>query len=211
MWRGDENPYYCTTWLEGVGGIDGPTLNIYYGEEGHALFLISCTVGDEVIYLNDEYEDGTTSAGARKNRFDFTHTIKIKPKTRTRGEDEQSLYGEYNDQKLGINLDPLDDDYQVCITDESGKAVYEKIINAGNIVGLDIDISTYAKGRYTITMENSRETFTGEFETLKTGIEAIRNNKEVIRTGIYNLQGQRLNSPQKGLNIVNGRKIYVKD
>ena len=99
----------------------------------------------------------------------------------------------------------------MCITDESGKAVYEKIINAGNIVGLDIDISAYAKGRYTITMENSRETFTGEFETLKTGIEAIRNNKEVIRTGIYNLQGQRLSRLQKGLNIVNGRKIYVKD
>ena len=173
--------------------------------------MSECVVGDEVIYYNDEYEDGATPAGARKNRFDFTHTIKIKPKTRTRGEEEQSLYGEYNDQKLGINLDPLDDDYQVCITDESGKAVYEKIIYAGNIVGLDIDISTYAKGRYTITMENSRESFTGEFETLKTGIEAIRNNKEVIRTGIYNLQGQRLSRLQKGLNIVNGRKIYVKD
>ena len=214
MWRGDENPYYCTTWLEGVGGIDGPTVNIYSGEEGHALFLISCTVGDEVIYFNDEYEDGTTSAGARKNRFDFTHTIKIKPKTRTRGEEEQLLYGEYNDQKLGINLDPLDDDYQVCITDESGKAVYEKVINAGNIVGLDIDISAYAKGRYTITMENSRESFTGEFETLKTGIsDAVRLNdkgKMINDNLIYNLQGQRLNSLQKGLNIVNGRKIYVK-
>ena len=211
MWRGNEDPYYCTTWLEGVGGIDGPTVNIYNGEEGHALFLMSCTVGDEVIYHNDEYEDGTTSADARKKRFDFTHTIKIQPKSRIRKGEEQSLYGEYNDQQLDIHLDPLDDDYQVCITDESGKAVYEKIINAGNIVGLNIDISAYDKGRYTVTMENSRESFTGEFETLKTGIEAIRNNKEVIRTGIYNIQGQRLSRLQKGLNIVNGRKIYVND
>jgi hypothetical protein len=127
-----------------------------------------------------------------------------------RGGEEQSLYGEYNDLLLGINLDPLDDAYLVSITNESGKAVYEKTINAGSIVALNIDISAYAKGRYTVNVENGRESFTGEFETQTTGIEAIRNNKEVIRTGIYNLQGQRLNSLQKGLNIVNGRKIYVK-
>ena len=206
---------HSTFWLEGVGDINGPTrypIDPILADPVPE-FLMACVVDDEVIYLNDRYEDEATPAGARKNRFDFTHTIKIKPKTRTRGEEGQSLYGEYNDQKLGINLDPLDDDYQVCITDESGKAVYEKIINAGNIVGLDIDISTYAKGRYTITMENSRESFTGEFETLKTGIsDAVRlNDKMTSDKHIYNLQGQRLSRLQKGLNIVNGRKIYVKD
>ena len=78
MWRGDEDSYYCTTWLEGVGGIDGPTVNIYYGKEGHALFLMACVVNDEVLYFNDEYEDGATPAdiaGARKNRFDFTTDV----------------------------------------------------------------------------------------------------------------------------------------
>ncbi|MBO7129596.1 MAG: leucine-rich repeat domain-containing protein [Prevotella sp.] len=209
MWRGNEDPYYCTTWLEGVGGIDGPTVNIYNGEEGHALFLMSCTVGDEVIYHNDEYEDGTTPADARKKRFDFTHTIKIQPKSRIRKGEEQSLYGEYNDQQLGINLDPLDDAYLVSITDESGKVVYEKAVNAGSIVGLSIDISAYAEGSYTVTVENSSESFTGEFETQTTGIKDIINNKEEIRTEIYNLQGQRLNTLQKGLNIVNGKKIIM--
>ena len=209
MWRGNEDPYYCTTWPEGVGGIDGPTVNIYNGEEGHALFLMSCTVGDEVIYHNDEYEDGTTPADARKKRFDFTHTIKIQPKSRIRKGEEQSLYGEYNDQQLGINLDPLDDAYLVSITDESGKVVYEKAVNAGSIVGLSIDISAYAEGSYTVTVENSSESFTGEFETQTTGIKDIINNKEEIRTEIYNLQGQRLNTLQKGLNIVNGKKIIM--
>ena len=200
-----------TTWLEGVGGPDAPFRNAYDPMADRVPeFLMSCVVGDEVIYLFDKYEDEVTPAGARKDRFDFTHTPKKKPKTRVSSEEEPSLYGEYNDQQLDIHLDPLDDTYQVCITDESGKAVYEKAINAGNIVALNIDISTYAKGHYTVTVENSLESFTGEFETQTTGIEAIRNNKEVIRTGIYNLQGQRLNSLQKGLNIVNGRKIYVK-
>ena len=208
---------HSTSWLEGVGDIDGPTRIPIDPvlDDPVPEFLMACVVDDEVIYLNDRYEDEATPAGARKNRFDFAHTIKIKPKTRTRDEDEPSLYGEYNDQKLDIHLDPLDDDYQVCITDESGKAFYEKIINAGNIVGLNIDISAYAKGHYTVTVENSRESFTGEFETLKTGIsDAVRLNEKEKMTSdkhIYNLQGQRLSRLQKGLNIVNGRKIYVKD
>ena len=201
---------YNTTWLEGVGNIDGPIYNVIYGMEAHALFLMSCTVGDEVIYYNDEYEDGASPAEARKQRIDFTHTTKIKPKTRMRSEDNQSLYGEYNEQKLDINLDPLKDAYQVYITDESGKAVYEKAINAANIVGLNIDISTYPEGRYTITVENSQEAFTGEFDALTTGIKEVRGKKSEVRSYIYNLQGQRLSSLQKGLNIVNGQKIYVK-
>ena len=200
-----------TIWLEGVGGIDGPTINAYPEAVDHSKFLMSCTVGDEVIYLNDEYEDWTTyeSAGARKNRFDFTHTIKTNPKARRRS-GEDPLYGEYNDLMLGIKLDPLDDAYLVRITDESGKVVYEKAINAGNIVALSIDISTYAKGHYTITLENSNESFTGEFEAQKTGIKGVIKNNEERKYYIYNLHGQRLSSLQKGLNIVNGQKIYVK-
>ena len=210
MWIDGE--HICTTWLEGVGGIDGPITNVYYGDENHPLFLMSCTVGDEVIYLNDEYEDGATpeTAEARKNRFDFTHTIKTQPKAPSRRSEEISLYGEYSNRQLDINLDPLDDAYLVRITDESGEVVYEKSINAGTIVGLSIDISAYAKGHYTVTVENSRESFTGEFNAQPTGIFAITYKKGEIRHDIYNLHGQRLSSLQKGLNIVNGQKIFVK-
>jgi hypothetical protein len=166
-----------TMWLEGVGGIDGPTRNAYAdAADRMPEFLMSCSVGDEVIYLNDEYEDGATPEEARKKRFDFTHTIKIQPKSRIRSGEEQSLYGEYNDQQLGIHLDPLDDAYLVSITDESGKTVYEKAVNAGSIVGLSIDISAYAKGSYTVTVENSQESFTGVFET-QTGIDVNGDGK----------------------------------
>ena len=211
---------YNTTWLEGVGSNESPTENVYYGYEYHLYFLMSCTVGDEVIYLNDEYEDGATpmDAEAKKHRFDFTHTIKTKPRTRGE-EEEQSLYGEYNNLLLGINLEPLDEAYLVRITNESDQVVYEKTINAGSIVGLNIDISAFAKGRYTVTIENSGESFTGEFETITTGIQELINKEETKNfnsstlqffNSIYNLQGQRLNRMQKGLNIVNGRKVFVK-
>ena len=228
---------YITTWLEGIGGIDGPLRNVYPETESDPQFLMACTVGDEVIFLNDEYEDGATPEGLGifKKRFDFTHTTKLQPKAPIerensdacissserevarpkvkiprRSDEEQSLYGEYNSKLLGINLDPLDDTYQVRIFNESGHAVYEKTVNAATIVGLSIDISDYAKGCYTVTVENSNELFTGEFETETTGIEETLYNKVETKTEIYNLQGQRLSSLQKGLNIVNGQKVYVK-
>ena len=200
-----------TTWLEGIGGLDAPFRDAYDPRADRMPeFLMACKAGDEVIYFNDRYEDGATPAGARKNRFDFSHTTKIQPKTRISRGEEQSLYGEYNDQQLDINLDPLDEAYHVSITNESGQAIYEKNINAGNIVGLNIDISAYAKGRYTVTIENSSESFTGEFEAQTTGINAITINKEERSNHIYNLQGQRISTLQKGLNIVNGQKIFVK-
>ena len=125
-------------------------------------------------------------------------------------ESEPSLYGEYNNLQLGININPLDDAYLVHITDETGKTVYEKTVNAGSIVGLNIDISAYAKGRYTVTVENSNESFTGEIDTRTTGIEDNVRIEKLKSESIYNLQGQRISTLQKGLNIVNGRKLYVK-
>ena len=207
-----ESIYRCAPWLEGVGVIYGsPRGNVFNVELAEPMWnLMACYVGDEVIYLNDALEDGATPEGAEaRNRFDFTHTIKNQPKAPMRGEAEASIYGEYSELQLSIHLDPLDDAYLVRITDESGKCVYEKNINAGTIVGLNIDISGYAKGRYTVTVENSRESFTGVFEAQMTGIgltPTLSKGEGVI----YNLQGQRISSLQKGLNIVNGRKVYVK-
>ena len=207
-----ESIYRCAPWLEGVGVIYGsPRGNVFNVELAEPMWnLMACYVGDEVIYLNDALEDGATPEGAEaRNRFDFTHTIKNQPHSPMRGEAEASIYGEYSELQLSIHLDPLDDAYLVRITNESGKAVYEKNINAGNIMGLNIDISSYARGRYTVTVENSRESFTGMFEAQMTGIgltPTLTQGKGVI----YNLQGQRISSLQKGLNIVNGRKVYVK-
>ena len=198
---GDEGQSYLDTfWLEGVGCIRGPISDLcdpILGDPGPK-FLMSCVVGDEVIYLNDRCEDGATPEPlkARKQRFDFTHTTKIKPKTRNDGE-EGNLYGEYSNRQLNIHLDPLYETYQVSIAGESGNVIYEKTINASNIVALNVDISAYSKGCYTVTLENSQESFTGTFEMLTTGIDAVRKKKEEIRGHIYNLQGQRLSSLQK--------------
>lgn len=210
-WCDGEDKIYSPTWLEGVGSIDSPTVNVYSGYVDPLHFLMSCTVGDEVIYFVDAWEDGTDPEflNARKQRIDFTHTVKIKPKSRMMRETAQSLYGEYGDLQLSINLNPLSEAYLVSITDESGRIVYEKTVNAGSIVGLNVDISTYAKGHYTVTVENDHESFIGQFETQATGIAETVKIGKLGNKGIFNLQGQRLNSLQRGLNIVNGHKVCV--
>ena len=42
------------------------------------------------------------------------------------------------------------------------------------------------------------------------GIGAVESSEPKTVTGIYNLAGQRLEKMQKGINIVNGRKVLVK-
>ena len=205
---------YNIPWLEGVGGTDRPTTNVYPGYVDPAWLLLSCTVGDEVIYLNDNYKDDATPDEARKRRFDFTHTTKIKPKSPMRmvaeASEEPSLYGEYTDQLLGINLNPLDDDYLVRITSVTGRTVYEKAVNAGSIVGLNIDISSLTEGSYTVTVENSNESFTGKFETQTAGISLVPALTRAAGA-IYNLQGQLLQQkPTKGVYIQDGKKYVVK-
>ena len=193
-----------TTWLESVGGIDGPTRNAYpEATDPVPEFLMSCTVGDEVIYLNNLYEDGATpeDLNGKKQRFDFTHTVKTRPKAPRRSREALSLYGEYNERQLDINLNPLDDAYIVRITNGSGNNVYEKAINAGSIVALNIDISGFAKGRYTVTVENSSESFSGEFDTQTTGIKEVSNDVTKA-VHYYSIDGKRRTNIQRGLNII---------
>ena len=47
-----------------------------------------------------------------------------------------------------------------------------------------------------------------EFESVM-GIENVV-VREVKKTGIYNLNGQRLSAPVKGVNIIDGRKVIIR-
>ena len=202
---------YCH-WLEGVGSESYPYINYPWAFSGQVGVLLACRVGEEIIYYNSD-EGDPFGMGAKKRRFDFTHTVKIQPKTPQRRGEETALYGEYNDKSLDIRLDPLDEAYSVCITNQkTGEPLYEKNINAGSIVALNIDISKYPEGQYKISIDNSNETFNGVFDTSATEINEIMHNSQFImhNDAIFNLQGQRINGLQKGLNIVGGKKIFVK-
>jgi hypothetical protein len=48
------------------------------------------------------------------------------------------------------------------------------------------------------------------FENEETGISTMHNAQSVMHNEVYNLNGQRVQNPAKGLYIVNGRKVVVK-
>ena len=53
--------------------------------------------------------------------------------------------------------------------------------------------------------------FTMTFDDETTGINAVENTKPEVKDNVYyNLNGQRVNTPRKGLYIVNGKKVMVK-
>ena len=52
----------------------------------------------------------------------------------------------------------------------------------------------------------------GEGEQTTTYIDniTVEDNRESQVEGIFNLNGQRLDAPQKGINIINGKKVVIK-
>ena len=158
-------------WMEGVGSPTSPLVNVLYSDwSGNYDSLISCTVGDEVLYYNHNLIDGVTPdpSEVKKNTIDFMHTVKTRPKAPRRGAvsesgDDEPLTGEYSLKELFVNFKPLAGPYVITICNDSGTEVYRKEVQTSNVIGLNTDISGYEKGEYTITVENDEEAYTAEF------------------------------------------------
>ncbi|MBR3092572.1 MAG: hypothetical protein IKG99_06055 [Bacteroidaceae bacterium] len=217
----DEMTTHLFVWLEGVGSQKRPDYNVELLESGdHPYMLMSCTVGDEVIYLNDSYEDGVSpDANVPKRRIDFTHTVKVKPKAPVRkntDETENTLTGDYSDRLLNIDLGKLNSDYSMVIKNQSDSVVYVKSVRANEIVALNIDISDYDGGDYTINIENSDEVFSGVFTIVPTAIHEIasdsKENGQQMKEVIYDLTGRPMSKDRlsRGIYIQNGKKVLVR-
>ena len=87
---------------------------------------------------------------------------------------------------------------------------YNNVLGFYQVEGDNVKACPKYKCYLTVTSDEASPTraffFTGDGEV--TGIEAIFGNTE--KPVIYNTAGQRLNSLQKGVNIVNGHKVLVK-
>jgi len=64
-------------------------------------------------------------------------------------------------------------------------------------------------GRVYLDTTTAAPDFIG-FSSETTGIAAVTNNAQTTTGWVYNLQGQRVSQPTKGLFIVNGKKVVVK-
>ena len=95
-----------------------------------------------------------------------------------------------------------------------GAKKFASMDNDGKLVLADapvsLDITTTADG---ISINGNTRMFVlnNNINVTADGIEDIRiDNAQPQDTGIYSLDGRRLNQPIRGINIVNGRKVVVK-
>ena len=65
-----------------------------------------------------------------------------------------------------------------------------------------------AKNEYETT--SGWRDFANIVEGTPTGITSVTSDKETLNAPIYDLNGRRLTEPQKGINIIGGKKVVVK-
>ena len=197
------------TWLQGVGhmGLYNHTTSIMYG----GFFrLLSCTVGDEVLYYDSSLMPQESEA--KKKKLDFTHVIKAQPRAprhRARQEGDGTLEGEYSVSELFVRLNALTGDYTATLSDASGQVVYQKTVLTDNVLALSTALTAYGPGNYVLTLENDEEAYTAALNIEPNGIENLRPTPSPSRNGgeLYDLQGRRLlKAPVKGMYIQDGKK-----
>ena len=123
------------------------------------------------------------------------------------------MTGEYSIKELFVNFNTLTGPYTITVTDAAGQPIYNKEVQTSNVVALNTDISAYPKGSYSITVENEEEAYSAEFTI--SDEDGLTPQPPLLQRGgeagrVYNLNGQRLMKPQRGVNIVNGRKVVVR-
>ena len=211
------------SWLEGVGSRGNPLDNVagLYPTGHFNEMLISCSVGDETIYLRDDALP--TDSEVKKKWLDFTHTTKPRPKSpRVAGAaaeeaaEQETLTGEYSTKELFVSLKTLTGPYVITLTDAVGKEVYRKDVQTSNVVALNTDLTKYATGQYTLTVENSEELYTATL-ALPLIDDAVRDLQKTLNSkpstlNWLDLSGRRLSTPptRPGLYIKVGRKVMVK-
>ncbi len=191
------------TWLQGVGhmglySLDTSIMN------GGSFRLLSCTMGDEVLYYDSSLMPQESEA--KKKKLDFTHVIKAQPRAprhRARQEGDGTLEGEYSVSELFVRLNALMGDYTATLADASGRVVYQKTVLTDNVLALSTALTAYGPGNYVLTLENDEEAYTATLNIEPNGIETVQDVQKFKGSkvqGIYDLQGRRLlKAPEKGI------------
>jgi len=106
----------------------------------------------------------------------------------------------------GQNKKSVTPSYTVTQNDNFSSSINGSILNvkASGTIGI---------GFCEVTVNDGETTFTQRFGVAisgsSTGINELKANTPTVVNAIYNIQGQRLGKTQKGLNIINGKKIVV--
>ena len=227
------NTQWPEWWMEGVGYKSNPLDN--FGEQitGNYDMLMSCVTGNDTLYYNSRYtedislywDDTEKNDGeVKKEQLDFTHTIKTRPTAPGTRASMKLLWGEYNDMVLSIDFEGMDGAYQISIkSNDEEKVHFATTQETSNLQSLDIKLTDYPEGEYTVTVENDEEAFTAQFalpldgNSIKEIEDGKLKNENYNPQSIYDLSGRRIPqssifNPQskKGIYIQGGRKLIVK-
>ena len=100
-------------------------------------------------------------------------------------------------------------DLEVAIS--NGKTNYAPYVYQEDLSTVDYSVATVVGILWSNTQGTTFKIYPISItEGNGTGIETVHNSQFTVNNSIYNLQGVRLNSLQKGLNIVNGKKVVIK-
>ena len=182
-------PYYINTWSV-EGESDGSEFKVpffeYWTGDGNSL-------GEKVLTakIEDVKPDGI---------YDVTALVRVRVKNNV------------SDAPTGITL-TVNDGEAVDVTagDQIGTSqFYMKEFVANGTVDADgiLTVKFNVAADNNISWLSFKNIFYSYNEELSTGISSI--NAQLNSEAIYNLQGQKLQKTVKGLNIIGGKKIFVK-
>ena len=100
-------------------------------------------------------------------------------------------------------------DLEVAIS--NGKTNYAPYVYQEDLSTVDYSVATVVGILWSNTQGTTFKIYPISItEGNGTGIETVHNSQFTVNNSIYNLQGIRLSGLQKGLNIVNGKKVVIK-
>lgn len=95
-------------------------------------------------------------------------------------------------------------------TDETKYYVAGSDNNLHKVTGSEVTIAPF-RAYFSLTgSSEARSVISMDFGDETTAVETIENGQQVQYNAVYNLNGQRVNEPSRGLYIVNGKKVFIK-
>ena len=173
---------------------------------GLSAYMVTGTSGREegsTITLSDAVTNVPGNTGLLLNGAagDYTIPVLASSETSTTGNLMQACVTEttvyYNDNN-SYNY--------VLSTNDQGKAEFQQIVSGEH------SSATVGAGKAYLSLNApAAPTLFLSFDNENTGISAtLKNNEEIKNKAIFNLNGQRVATPSKGLYIINGKKVVIK-
>ena len=207
------------SWGEGVGVMCYDPFNYTNGWPNDEYQLMLCTVGDEILFRHPEskLKDGVTPPDdeVKKQRLDFTHVVKPRPKSPSRSRVEEAaaegaaepLTGEYSAETLFVDMRDLVGPYTVTLRGDDGTEFYRKEVETSYTLGLSTALARYGQSSLTLTIENAAEQYVatllldienGIVDIYENGIPTTDTeivNGKSVNGQWYDLSGRRLAVP----------------